>query len=101
MKQMIRVYVIETQKRYECVPSTLSEYTAWFQGKLDQIPEQFRETANVYQYGDDGEVFTDISYQRPETDTEEAARVSKNQKDINWQLERAEAEVTRLKKLKQ
>jgi len=61
------------------LPTKPKEFMTWFQEKIDLIPEEFREDAEVWVYDfmpgyDDSALQVNICYKRLETDEEEKAR---------------------------
>lgn len=87
----VRVSVFETpifNRDRDWPPDDLVGFIAWFQGKLDEIPEQFRGAARVDLSTDyeEGDCYVDLSiyYDRPETEEEIDARQKKE-----WSRNRA------------
>ena len=81
MKQNRTVKVYEEE--YDDLPEKADEFIAFFQSKVDAIPEENRGTARIEieaeeNYGS-ASLSVEISYARPETDEEEAARERREQ----------------------
>lgn len=60
-------------------PSDLVEFVQWANDTLKQVPLEYRDTARIYfewvcGYDDDKIIEVQVSYLRPETDEEMAAR---------------------------
>lgn len=90
----IRMSVFETptsNRRRDWPPDDLVGFIAWFQGKLDEVPEQYRGAARVDLSTDyeDGDCYVDLSihYYRPETEDETAARL-KWEQECRMQVKR-------------
>lgn len=79
----IKVNVIDAEQYDEGFPpSGLLDFSKWLQSKIDAIPEEYRETAqieieSVSSYEDTHYASISINYWRPETDEEIEARVQK------------------------
>ena len=81
--------------------SNAVEFVKWFQGKLDLIPEEYRNVASIdlesHASYDSSEIEIDIYYNRPETAEETSAREHKIQ--VQKEHERVN-EIALLEKLK-
>lgn len=96
MKKQIDVTVFDKEEYDgEWPPVDAKEFIAWFNGKIESIPEEHRATAKIEiesksSYGD-SYANIKISYPRPETDEEEERReeqerrIRGNQKDRELQ----------------
>lgn len=75
--------VKEYDSQKDWPPSNAVEFIKWFQGKLDLIPEEYRNVASIdletHTSYDSSEIEIDIYYDRPETAQEAAARKHKIQ----------------------
>jgi hypothetical protein len=91
------------QKIFEGRPSddTLQNCIAWLQMMLDQVSEEYKDTAEITfesidDYGCHG-VEVQVFYYRPETDEEEHNRVSKERRIAVAKRDQEMAEYIRLK----
>jgi hypothetical protein len=97
MNKEILVYNDDANER----PSLLIDYIEWLKEKLEEIPEQFRDSAYVNieaseSYGN-GRLEYYIKYTRPETDNERESRKFKENERVKEQAARDMAELVRLK----
>lgn len=80
MRKQTRVTIFDKEQYDgEWPPTDATECVAWFAGKLDAIPAEYRETAkveieSVASYEDSHYARIVIHYYRPETDDEMASR---------------------------
>jgi hypothetical protein len=57
--------------------TSFKEYTNFFKGLYKNIPKQFRESSDItLDIDSDGTVYAEITYDRPETDTEMELRIN-------------------------
>lgn len=85
----VRVNVFETprfNRRKDWPPDDLVGFVAWFQGKLQTVPEQYRSAVHI---GLD--VGLSIYYDRPETGDEMAARLESERERREHRQEQIEA----------
>jgi hypothetical protein len=97
------VYIVETKKSGETLPKDLRKYISWLEKQMSEIPEQYKDSASIHQYGssDYSETYTDISYQRYETETEKEIRLNSDSNDLDWLIKRAEQKLKTLKQRKE
>lgn len=80
VRQELRIDVLDAEQ-YDpgFPPSPLAEFQAWFEGILDEIPEEYRSTATI-EFSSTGSYYdshygsVEVTYRRPETDEEWAER---------------------------
>lgn len=85
LKQMRVVVFDKEEYDGEWPPTDATECVAWFVGKLDMIPKEYRGAAkiefdSVGGYEGSHYAHIDISYVRPETDNETKAREAEEQR---------------------
>jgi len=48
----------------------LKDFIGYWQNIFDQIPDEYKDSAQLYLYGEDGSIQAEVTYRRPETDKE-------------------------------
>jgi len=83
MKREVRIIVFEDDDIEDDIPTAPAEFMAFWREKIDLIPQEFMDTANIDLVGDSrwesGYLEARISFTRLETDEEEAARLKKEE----------------------
>jgi hypothetical protein len=98
----IEVYRGQLHDGNEWPPEDAREFLAWLTKKIENIPPEFLGTAkveigSVIEYDSDYATIT-ISYTRPETDDEFAARRDLEDRQRSYETEQERLEYERLKK---
>jgi hypothetical protein len=102
MKQIVNVAVFD-QAEYvgDWPPENAADCLAWFAEKIDSIPKEFIDTAEIkidstsgYEGSSDAKI--SISYSRMETGAEEQHREARKERIVSLQQDRERAEFKRL-----
>ena len=102
MKKIINETIYDRGKPYSTSPpENLIEHIKWLEEKLQSIAEEFRESAVVRIYADEGygdpTLIYKIWFSRPETDHEESTRERQDQARDEAVRERELAELAKLR----
>jgi hypothetical protein len=102
-RQSRKVTVFEAE-RYDgdWPPDDATGFIAWFQAQLDKVPAEHRgnvriELDSVSGYEDSHYVSIEISYWRPETDSEMESRITEARRRHAQQVANLEFQLKRLK----
>ena len=99
MERTTRVEVLRMGCDGEDIPHGLLAFTARLNAAAQEIPTQYLEHAeiDVEPEWEHGEAYTAVmvSYARPETPAEKAARVEQERADWQWRLDEARAHAAR------
>ena len=73
-------------------PEDPAGFVAWFQERIDRIPAEYRSTATIELdtqsgYYGDSSVSIEITYRRPETDEQFAARLARDEAQKRSRME--------------
>ena len=79
MKEQKLVRIVVFENRFlEDIPTPPDEFMAFWQEKIDLIPQEFRCSGRAYiepyPFGDSSSLFLEISFERPETEEEAIIR---------------------------
>lgn len=103
-RHIVRITVF-SQEQYggDWPPVQAADFVAWFQGHVNGIPEQYRDTARIEidstsGWEDSHYARIEISYKRPETDEELSARRATERARISEQEEAEKRQLAALKK---
>jgi hypothetical protein len=94
---------IKIYKEEECyaIPEKATEFMAFWQSKLDKIPDEFMDSARVEveaeSYHNGASLDVEISYVRPETDSEMESREYQEKQIADRNKERKLAAYNKLK----
>lgn len=101
-RKTVKIVVFNRDDLNYNLPEKPDEFMSWWQEKLDMVPEEHRATATVELeanvFYDSSELEATVSYTRPESDDELAARKLKEKQQREFRENQELCELERLKK---
>ena len=101
--RMKKTIVVFKSTSFWDLPTKASEFMAFWQSKLDEIPNAYRDTAEIEveaepSYEDSAVLSVRVTYSRPETDDEVSSRERQENAAKERQREREMAQLRELRK---
>ena len=81
-KHAVTEYLFRGRNYDDDVPDSVIEFIGWLNGLLENVPVDRRETVEIEISGSEYSAEIEISYSRPETDSEQKARVQQHNKYV-------------------